>query len=138
MQIISKLTVLFENPFWIGIFELSSDNKLRTAKVTFGAEPKDTEIYYYILKYYNKLDFSPFVSDEKSVQKHINPKRMQRIVKKETSITGIGTKSQQALKLMQEQNKKLRQSKTKEQRLCEKQKQFELHIEKKKEKHRGH
>ena len=36
-----KLTVYFEEPFWIGVFERIEDGKLSVAKVTFGAEPKD-------------------------------------------------------------------------------------------------
>ena len=35
-----KLTVFFEEPFWVGIFERIEDGKLSVAKVTFGAEPK--------------------------------------------------------------------------------------------------
>ena len=38
-----KLTVFFEEPFWVGIFERIEDGKLSVAKVTFGAEPKDYE-----------------------------------------------------------------------------------------------
>ena len=37
----SSLTVLFEDPFWVGIFERIDDGKLSVCKVTFGAEPKD-------------------------------------------------------------------------------------------------
>ena len=32
-----KLTVFFEEPFWVGIFERIEDGKLSVAKVTFGA-----------------------------------------------------------------------------------------------------
>ena len=39
-----KLTVFFEEPFWVGIFERIEDGKLSVAKVTFGAEPKDYEV----------------------------------------------------------------------------------------------
>ena len=39
-----KLTVYFEDPFWIGVFERISDGKLTACKVTFGAEPKDSEV----------------------------------------------------------------------------------------------
>ena len=39
-----KLTVFFEEPFWVGIFERIEDGKLSVAKVTFGAEPKDCEV----------------------------------------------------------------------------------------------
>ena len=56
-----KLTVFFEEPFWVGIFERIEDGKLSVAKVTFGAEPKDYEVKEYIQKYYFSLKFSPAV-----------------------------------------------------------------------------
>ena len=33
-----SLTVLFEDPFWIGLFELADREGFRVCKVTFGAE----------------------------------------------------------------------------------------------------
>ena len=76
-----KLTVFFEEPFWVGIFERIEDGKLSVAKVTFGAEPKDYEVQEYIQKCYFSLKFSSVVE---TVVKDIkrNPKRMQREVKK--------------------------------------------------------
>ena len=78
-----KLTVYFEEPFWVGVFERIEDGKLSVAKVTFGAEPKDYEVQEYIQKYYFSLKFSPAVE---TVVKDIkrNPKRMQREAKKQT------------------------------------------------------
>ena len=52
-----KLTVFFEEPFWVGIFERIEDGKLSVAKVTFGAEPKDYEVQEYIQKCYFSLKF---------------------------------------------------------------------------------
>ena len=66
-----------------------------------------------------------------------NPKRMQREARKQIQNTGIGTKSQQALKLQQEQMKMERKTVSREQREAEKLRQFELKQQKKKEKHRG-
>lgn len=43
-KITGKLTVFFEEPFWIGVFERIYDGKLSACKVTFGAEPKDYEV----------------------------------------------------------------------------------------------
>ena len=43
-KVSGKLTVFFEDPFWIGIFERIEDGRLSVAKVTFGAEPKDYEV----------------------------------------------------------------------------------------------
>ena len=51
--------------------------------------------------------------------------------------TGVGTKSQQALKLQQEQLKTERKIVNREQREAEKQRLFELKQKKRKEKHRG-
>ena len=50
------LTVLFDAPFWVGIFERIEDNKLTVAKVIFGAEPKDYEVYDFILKNFYRLN----------------------------------------------------------------------------------
>lgn len=66
-----------------------------------------------------------------------NPKRVRREVHKQVQNTGIGTKSQQALKLQQEQLKTERKAVSRERREAEKQRQFELKQRKKKEKHRG-
>ena len=133
----SRLTVYFEDPFWIGIFECFSDGKLSAAKVTFGAEPKDYEVYEFIIKHYYDLRFSPAVAAAEKETKR-NPKRMQREVKKQLQNNGTGTKSQQALKLQQEQNKQTRKVKSREKKLAEAERMFELKQHKKKEKHKGH
>ena len=135
-KVLGKLTVFFEEPFWVGIFERTSESKVSVCKVTFGAEPKDYEIYGFVLKNYYRLRFSPAVAtDVKEVSR--NPKRVQREVRKQMQNTGIGTKSQQALKLQQEQLKTERKTVSREQREAEKQRQFELKQQKREEKHRG-
>lgn len=135
-KVSGKLTVFFEEPFWIGVFERISEKKVSACKVTFGAEPKDYEVQEFVLKNYDRLRFSPAVAaDVKEIGS--NPKRVQREVHKQVQNTGIGTKSQQALKLQQEQMKTERKSVSREQREAEKQRQFELKQQKRKEKHRG-
>ena len=51
-KIAGRLTVFFEEPFGIGVFERISEGKLSVCKITFGAEPKDYEIYDFVLKNY--------------------------------------------------------------------------------------
>ena len=135
-KVSEKLTVYFEEPFWGGVFERIEDGKLSVAKVTFGAEPKDYEVQEYIQKYYFSLKFSPAVE---TVVKDIkrNPKRMQREAKKMLK-NGIGTKSQQALKLQQEQNKQKRKERSRRKKEAQEQRMFELKQQKKREKHKGH
>lgn len=131
------LTVYFEESFWIGVFERICDGKLSVAKVTFGAEPKDYEVQEFILKHYFSLCFSPAVATAVKEAKK-NPKRIQRDVKKQLQSVGIGTKSQQALKLQQEQNKQERKVKSREQKLAESERMFELKQQKRIAKHKGH
>ena len=87
-KVSGKLTVYFENPFWVGVFERIEDGKLSVAKVTFGSEPKDYEVQVYIQKCYSSLKFSPAVD---IVVKDIkrNPKRIQRETKRQIQETGI-------------------------------------------------
>ena len=93
-----RLTVYFEEPFWVGIFEHIEDGKLSVAKVTFGVEPKDYEVQEYIQKYYFSLKFSPAVE---TVVKDIerNPKRIQREAKKQMLETGNWNKTSTGIEI---------------------------------------
>nr|WP_305182540.1 YjdF family protein [uncultured Schaedlerella sp.] len=132
-----KLTVFFEEPFWVGVFEQISNGKLSVCKVTFGAEPKDYEAWDFVLKHYYELKFSPSIQS-KVKQTADNPKRRQREARKQTQASGIGTKSQQALQMQREEMKTERKQTSKEQREAEKQRQFDLKQQKRKAKHKGH
>lgn len=135
-KVSGKLTVFFEEPFWVGVFERVSEGKLSVCKVTFGAEPKDYEIYDFVLKKYYRLRFSPAVATDVKETKQ-NPKRVQREVRKQVQNTRIGTKSQQALKLQQEQLKTEHKIASRERREAKGQWRFELKQQKRKKKHRG-
>ena len=131
------LTVFFEKPFWVGVFERVSNGRLSVCKVTFGAEPKDYEVWAFVLKHYDKLAFSPAIESE--VKKTAdNPKRRQREARKQLCASDIETKSQQALQLQREEMKIERKQISRAQREAEKQRQFDLKEQKRKEKHRGH
>ena len=136
-KVSGRLQVFFAEPFWVGIFERVTDGKLSVCKIIFGAEPKDYEVQEFVLNNYYNLRFSPSVVTEEESKDRINPKRLQREVKKQVTNVGIGTKSQQALKLQQEQGKMERKKRSREQREAEKQFQFELKRQKRKEKHKG-
>lgn len=132
----TNLTVFFEEPFWVGIFERIENGTLSVCKVTFGAEPKDYDVYAFILQHFYHLSFSPAVSVAIK-QAADNPKRRQRNVRKQMENIGVGTKSQQALQMQREENKLERKIVSREQREAEKQRQFELRQQKRKNKHRG-
>ncbi len=133
----SRLTVFFEASFWVGVFERIDEGKLSVCKVTFGAEPKDYDVWEFVLRHYDELSFSPAVETE-TRQKADNPKQRLRNARKQTEHSGIGTKSQQALQLQREEMKTERRQISREQRDAEAQRRFEMKQLKKKEKRRGH
>lgn len=137
MPVKSSLTIMFEAPFWIGVYERYEGGKYEVCKITFGAEPKDYEVYEFLLRNWSNLKFSPPIQSELIEERKINPKRMQREINSQLQERGIGTKAQQALKLQHEQNKIERKTRNREQREAEKERQYALRQEKKKAKHRG-
>ena len=131
------LTVFFDGQFWIGIFERTGNGTLSVSRVVFGAEPKEQQVHEFVLQNYLKLRFSPPVEGVKVQAIASNPKRRQRQIARSAE-KGIGTKSQQAMKLAQEAGKLARKARTREQREAEEQRKRDLHAEKKKARHRGH
>ena len=135
---VSKLTVLFEDSFWIGLFERVEGGRYTVCKITFGAEPKDYEVYAFLLEHWRHLPFSPSMEAAAPEERRINPKRMQRQIQKSLQNTGIGTKAQQALQLQREQGKEARKKVSRKEREAEADRQFALRQEKRREKHKGH
>lgn len=136
-RISGTLTVYFEDPFWVGVFERISDGTLSACKVTFGAEPKEYEVWDFVLRHYSSLMFCPAVEAESKPSAR-NPKRRLRDAKKQMQSTGIGTKSQQVLKMQREEQKIRRRQAMHRKKEAEKEQRFELKQQKRKEKHRGH
>jgi len=107
---------MFEDPFWVGVFERSIDGKYEAARFVFGAEPCDGEVYELIKKGYYNLNYTrEFNFEEKAVSK-INPKRLQREINRELSSNRVSTKSQLALAAELEARKIERKAISKEQR----------------------
>ena len=140
IDISGQLTVYFDCPFWVGVFEIYCDNTIATCKVVFGSEPKDAEIYNIIINDYYSLKFSKPVAIDSNYKKPqpINPKRLQRQIKKQIVTKGVGTKAQQAMQIQRKENAFQRKRISKEQKDAEKQLKFELKQHKKKQKHKGH
>lgn len=134
----ASLTVLFEAPFWVGLYERWEQGHYTVCKITFGAEPKDAEVYGFLLEHWRRLVFSPALPADQGGQRRVNPKRMQREIHARLQNKGVGTKAQQALQLQREEHKLERKAQSREQREAEKQRQFALRQEKKKARHKGH
>lgn len=134
----SSLTVLFDDPFWVGIFERREGGTLSVSKITFGAEPKDYEVYDFLLTHYAVLSFSPPLPNTAKSAIPKSPKSARRQVRGAVRSSGVGTKAQQALKLQQEQQGAVKKTRRREKRQEEQQRRFDLKQQKHREKHRGH
>lgn len=134
----SALTVTFEAPFWIGLYEREEEGLYQVCKITFGAEPKDHEVYAFLQRHWRALPFSPPLPAEEVPQTKPNPKRLQRAIKKQLQAPVIGTKAQQAIQLQREQSAQARKATTRQRKAAAQARQYALRREKQKEKHKGH
>lgn len=137
MTTYARMTVFFEEPFWVGVYEREEDGRCTACKLTFGAEPKDYEVYDRLLQSWRALRFSPPVPGRLAEEGRISPKRLQRAIRRELQSAGVGTKAQQALALGREAGKLARKRKTRAEREAEEDRRFALRQAKRREKHRG-
>lgn len=133
-----KLTVFFDEPFWVGVFERKHEDGYEVCRVVFGAEPKDYDINLFVLQNYYGLKFSRSFEGDCDETKRINPKRTQRLVQQELNKRGISTKAQEALKKEFEESKKEHRADSKLRRETAERYKFEKKQQKKKEKKKGH
>ena len=56
---VSTLTISFEAPFWVGLYEREEEGLYQVCKIPFGAEPKDYEVYAFLQRHWKDLTFSP-------------------------------------------------------------------------------
>jgi hypothetical protein len=132
-----KLTVYFEDPFWVGVFEREDETGYRVCRVVFGPEPTDAELLAYVREEYPNLDFGEPLRSHVEIVKKKNFKRVQREVRREME-EGVGTKAQRAMQAALELSKQEREVVSREKREEEKELKFKLRQERRKEKHRGH
>lgn len=73
----ARITVCFEAPFWIGVLEREWGGTLEVCKIVFGAEPRDYEVYAFLMSHWRELRFSPPVTGVRRAEA-ANPKRARR------------------------------------------------------------
>ena len=137
-KVIGSFTLLFEDPFWIGIFENECGKNYEVVRVVFGPEPTEVQLYEFIQKNFFSLSFGKSILEKTSSQKEISYKRMKRKIKKSQCKETIGTKAQNAIKLQHESYKTEKKKQAKLRKEQEEELKFYLKQQKKKEKHKGH
>lgn len=135
----ASLTVFFEDPFWVGVFERKYDNKFQICKYIFYKEPTDLELFNFIYENYAFLEFSsPIQIEDRNKNKTKNYKRKIKEAKKSMANFNIGTKAQNAIKIQQEEKKLEKKGQLRQNKELKSIYLFDLKREKHKQKHRGH
>ena len=57
-EVSSTLTVYHDGQFWVGVVEHVEDGMLRIARVEYGAEPSNEEVYTWVLERWSSLHLS--------------------------------------------------------------------------------
>ena len=135
----SKITVRFQDPFWVCLYERGGAAGWEACQIPFGAEPGDAQVYAFLLDNWRSLPFGPPVDPaDPPPDRRLNPKRARREARKAVRPAAMGTKAQQALALQREEGKAARTRKTRAEREAEEARKFALRQEKRREKRKGH
>ncbi len=133
-----KLTIYFDDPFWVAVLEREDESGYQVARVVLGGEPSEAEAYQFFLKNYGAFQFNVVHEPVRLPKARVNFKRAQRQARKSMQLQGVGTRAQEAMKAEMAQHKQERRMVRKEEREQEERERFLLRQERKKEKHRGH
>lgn len=136
-----RLTILFDPPYWIGLLEAESDGLLYAARHIFGSEPSDPEVYEFVQNDLLDLMHSMTVGlpiDAALAPRRINPKRLQRDIRREVSRTDVSSKAYEAVRLQIEANAQERLTISRTQRDQKRQHKRDVATAKAKAKHKGH
>ncbi|MFM2312888.1 MAG: hypothetical protein RLZZ04_2164 [Cyanobacteriota bacterium] len=135
-----KLSIFYESPFWIGLIEEERDGLLYATRHIFGSEPSAEDVYEFIksFEYTNLIDrMTVGLPVDQAKKRCINPKRLQRQIRREKEQVGISNQSREVMRLQQEKNKKERLLISKEEQIAKRNYKRELAKNKRKQKHRG-
>ena len=136
-----QATIFFDKRYWVGTFERTDKEGYTVARHIFGGEPTDPEVYEFVLTHYQELKFGEPKEFTLEI-KRMNPKRVQREVRKEMErikeTTKPSTFAQDYMREELEKKKLQKKQQSSAEKQARKDEQFALRQTKKKEKHRGH
>jgi len=138
----STFTVYFEDPFWVGVLEVTGQDGVRAARHVFGGEPTGPELLAFAARDFGRLLDAALAApavDPQSIRRPraANPKRLARAAAREQARRPVSTAAQDALSRAYEQSKAESRTAAKRRRAAEDTRRRELARAKAKAKHRG-
>ena len=74
----ARLTVYFEPPFWVGLYQREDGDGFQVCRVVFGGEPRDQQVLDYFQSHWRELIFTPPAAGGPDPDRAVNPKRARR------------------------------------------------------------
>jgi hypothetical protein len=133
-----KLTVIYDPPYWVGIFEKIENDQFQAARFVFGAEPTDPQLLEFALKKFTSLQFSQPVPIGQVEHHPVNFKRKMREIRAQMETHPHSTHAQEVLQQELENRAAARKKISKEDRIQAEDRKFKLRKDRKAEKHRGY
>lgn len=133
-----KLTVFYDPPYWVGIFEKIENEQFQACRFVFGAEPTDPQLLDFALKEYLSLQFSQPVPIGQVDHHPVNFKRKMREIRTQMETQLRSTHAQDVLQKEMESRAFERKKDSREDLIQMKDRKFLLHKARQAEKHRGH
>jgi hypothetical protein len=133
-----KLTVYFEDPFWVGLFEREDGDGYAVSRVVFGSEPSSPEVHRFVLSRCPRLAFVGVGNARVRNQALRSPKRAQRLAAAMMKRTAICTRAQEAMRVAPETRKAASREGRRAQAEIDRTRRRRLRIAKRKRRHRGH
>jgi len=135
------LTIYYDGQFWVGLVQRQTEQGLFATRHVFGPEPSDGEVFEFVNRDMDRLIESQTVAitleQTLDLNRCINPKRLRRLVNKEKEQAGPSNVAQNALRVQLEANKKERKVLSKQEKLEEEERRWQMARDKAKKKHRG-
>lgn len=128
------LTVYFEGPHWVGLFEREDEDGYAVARVVYGAEPSAAEVYEQ-LRRYRLLRFTR-VGEAAPPRRPRSRKRAQREAARAVE-RGPGTRAQQAVQAARAVGAEAKEERARERRREEAERRWRDRVERRKARHRG-
>ncbi len=137
-----NITITFDDPFWIALFECRQGKTYSVAKEVIGtSEPRNSDIVLFFNQLdYARLSYSTPTAEKQKEMKKVSFKKQQRIIRKSTGnepFKYVFSKAHIELKKMMDEKKEVRKTISKEKKEEMKQFKFDLKQQKRKEKHKG-
>jgi hypothetical protein len=133
----AALTVYFDDPFWVGVFEQETAGGLAIARVVFGPEPSDAQVHAAVRELWRGLAWRTASVGEAPPRRPRSPKRAQREAARAAAAPAPSTRAQEAMRLVREAQKRERQVRSREEKEREAERRYRLRREKQKRRHRG-